>query len=202
MTDKEIRNLFGDNEEQYKDFLEKFHGVPQVKELTRQIQMLQRSGRYFQSISLQKKLDAIAYNVAKELIEEANKKEEHITLAQVELTDKERQEIVDLRICLDILSDCMETCAMEINDILKRHDKTLSFEDYKPTIDLLREAKRHLAWCSDNFDYRKYEPWGEECDKFTRMVRNKANKIKRETRKEALSKTLNTREEETIKKEE
>lgn len=188
MTNKEVKDLFEGNEEQYEDFLEKFNTAPQVKELKRQIQNLQSSFRYIQAMELQKKLNGIAYKVAKELIEEANKKEEHISLTQVELTDKERQEIIDLRICLDILSDCMESYVMDIDDILKRHDKTLSFEDYKPTIELLREARRHLSWCSDNFDYRKYVPWGDECDKLIKMVRNKAGKIKRETKKAALSK--------------
>lgn len=188
MTNKEVKDLFEGNEEQYRDFLEKFNTAPQVKELKRQIQNLQSSFRYIQAMELQKKLNGIAYKVAKELIEEANKKEEHISLTQVELTDKERQEIIDLRICLDILSDCMESYVMDIDDVLKRHDKTLSFEDYKPTIDLLREARRHLSWCSDNFDYRQYVPWGDECDKLIKMVRNKAGKIKRETKKAALSK--------------
>lgn len=183
MTNEQIKSLFGDNEEAYKDFQTKFNTSPDVKNMQAKIQNLQMSFRYVQAMQLQKKLNDIEYNVAKELIDEQRAKVEKVNLTQVALTDNERNEIIDLRICLDILSDCMESFVMDINDILQRHDKTLTFEDYNPTIKMLKEARRHLAWCSDNEDYRKYEPWGDECDKFIKSVRNKVTKIKRETKK-------------------
>lgn len=186
MTNEQIKSLFGDNEEAYKDFQTKFNTSPDVKNMQAKIQNLQRSFRYVQAMQLQKKLNDIEYKVAKELIDEQRAKVEKVNLTQVALTDKERNEIIDLRICLDILSDCMESFVMDINDILQRHDKTLTFEDYNPTIKMLKEARRHLAWCSDNEDYRKYEPWGDECDKLIKSVRNKVTKIKRETKKARL----------------
>ena len=186
MTNEQIKSLFGDNEEAYKDFKTKFNTSPDVKNMQAKIQNLQKSFRYVQAMQLQKKLNDIEYKVAKELIDEQRAKVEKVNLTQVALTDKERNEIIDLRICLDILSDCMESFVMDINDILQRHDKTLTFEDYNPTIKMLKEARRHLAWCSDNEDYRKYEPWGDECDKLIKSVRNKVTKIKRETKKARL----------------
>ncbi len=186
MTKEQIKSLFGDNEEAYKDFQKKFNTSPDVKNMQAKIQNLQKSFRYVQAMQLQKKLNDIEYEVAKELIDEQRLKVEKVNLTQVALTDKERDEIIDLRICLDILSDCMEGFVIDINDILQRHDKTLTFEDYNPTIKMLKEARRHLAWCSDNEDYRKYEPWGDECDKLIKSIRNKAIKIKRETKKAKL----------------
>ncbi len=186
MTNEQIKSLFGDNEEAYKDFQKKFNTSPDVKNMRAKIQNLQRSFRYVQAMQLQKKLNDIEYKVAKEIIDEQRSKVEKVNLTQIALTDKERNEIIDLRICLDILSDCMEGFVMDINDILQRHDKTLTFEDYDPTIKMLKEARRHLAWCSDNEDYRKYEPWGDECDKLIKSVKNKAAKIKRETKKARL----------------
>lgn len=186
MTSEQIKSLFGDNEEAYKDFQTKFNTSPDVKNMRAKIQNLQKSFKYVQAMQLQKKLNDIEYKVAKELIDEQRAKVEKVNLTQVALTDKERNEIIDLRICLDILSDCMEGFVMDINDILQRHDKTLTFEDYNPTIKMLREARRHLAWCSDNEDYRAYEPWGDECDKLIKSVKNKAANIKRETKKARL----------------
>lgn len=186
MTNEQIKSLFGDNEEAYKDFQKKFNTSPNVKNMRAKIQNLQMSFRYVQAMQLQKKLNDIEYKVAKEIIDEQRSKVEKVNLTQIALTDKERNEIIDLRICLDILSDCMEGFVMDINDILQRHDKTLTFEDYDPTIKMLKEARRHLAWCSDNEDYRKYEPWGDECDKLIKSVKNKAAKIKRETKKARL----------------
>lgn len=191
MTSKEIKSLFSD-EEAYKDFQTKFNTSPNVREMKVKIQNLQRAFQYVQAMKLQKKLNEIEYSVAKQLLDEQKDKVERINLTQVDLTDKERQEIIDLRICLDILSDCMETFVMDIDEILKRHDKTLSFEDYKPTTELLKEARRHLSWCSDNTEYRKYEPWGDECDKLIKSVKNKATKIKRETQKAIVSAASDT----------
>ena len=183
MTKEQIKSLFGDNEEAYKDFQKKFNTSPDVKNMQAKIQNLQKSFRYVQAMQLQKKLNDVEYKVAKELIDEQRAKVEKVNLTQVALTDKERNEIIDLRICLDILSDCMEGFVIDINDILQRHDKTLMFEDYNPTIKMLKEARRHLSWCSDNTEYRKYEPWGDECDKLIKSVKNKCTKIKRETKK-------------------
>lgn len=184
MTNKEIKALFDGNEEQYKDFQAKFNTSPDVIVMKQKIANLQRAFQYVQAMQLQKKLNEVEYKVAKELIDEQKSKVEKVNLTQVALTDKERNEIVDLRICLDILSDCMESFVMDINDILQRHDKTLTFEEYNPTIKMLREARQHLSWCSNNTEYRNYEPWGDECDKLIKSVRNKATKIKRETKKQ------------------
>mgnify|MGYP004528702183 CR=1 FL=1 len=202
MTKEQIKNLFGDNEEVYRDFQNKFNTSPDVKNMKEKIQNLQRSFRYVQAMQLQKQLNDIEYKVAKELIDEQKAKVEKVTLTQVALTDKERNEIIDLRICLDILSDCMEGFVMDINAILQRHDTTLTFEDYNPTIKMLKEARRHLAWCSDNEDYRKYEPWGDECDKLIKSVKNKATKIKRETKKARLIAASEGRTEDETGKEE
>lgn len=202
MTKEQIKNLFGDNEEVYRDFQNKFNTSPDVKSMKEKIQNLQRSFRYVQAMQLQKQLNDIEYKVAKELIDEQKAKVEKVTLTQVALTDKERNEIIDLRICLDILSDCMEGFVMDINAILQRHDTTLTFEDYNPTIKMLKEARRHLAWCSDNEDYRKYEPWGDECDKLIKSVKNKATKIKRETKKARLIAASEGRTEDETGKEE
>nr|DAM87810.1 MAG TPA: hypothetical protein [Caudoviricetes sp.] len=202
MTKEQIKNLFGDNEEVYRDFQNKFNTSPDVKNMKEKIQNLQRSFRYVQAMQLQKQLNDIEYKVAKELIDEQKAKVEKVTLTQVALTDKERNEIIDLRICLDILSDCMEGFVMDINAILQRHDNTLTFEDYNPTIKMLKEARRHLAWCSDNEDYRKYEPWGDECDKLIKSVKNKATKIKRETKKARLIAASEGRTEDETGKEE
>lgn len=191
MTKEKIKALFSD-EAAYKDFQAKFNTSPNVQEMQTKILNLQRAFQYVQAMALQKKLNEIEYNVAKQLIDEQKNKAEKVNLTQVALTDKERNEIIDLRICLDILSDCMETFVMDIDEILKRHDKTLNFEDYNPTIKLLKEARRHLQWCSDNTEYRKYEPWGDECDKLIKSVKNKANKIKRETRKASVSAASDT----------
>lgn len=202
MTKEQIKNLFGDNEEVYRDFQNKFNTSPDVKNMKEKIQNLQRSFRYVQAMQLQKQLNDIEYKVAKELIDEQKAKVEKVTLTQVALTDKECNEIIDLRICLDILSDCMEGFVMDINAILQRHDNTLTFEDYNPTIKMLKEARRHLAWCSDNEDYRKYEPWGDECDKLIKSVKNKATKIKRETKKARLIAASEGRTEDETGKEE
>lgn len=202
MTKEQIKSLFGDNEEAYKDFQTKFNTSPDVQNMQKKIQNLQGAFRYVQAMQLQKKLNDIEYKVAKELIDEQKAKVEKVTLTQVALTDKERNEIIDLRICLDILSDCMESFVMDINDILQRHDTTLTFEEYNPTIKMLKEARRHLAWCSDNEDYRKYEPWGYECDKLIKSVKNKATKIKRETKKARLIAASDGRTENETGKEE
>lgn len=184
MTKDEIKALFADNEEAYNAFQTTFNTSPDVIAMKQKIANLQRAFQYVQAMQLQKKLNDIEYKVAKELIDEQKSKVEKVNLTQVALTDKERNEIVDLRICLDILSDCMESFVMDINDILQRHDKTLTFEEYNPTIKMLREARQHLSWCSNNTEYRNYEPWGDECDKLIKSVRNKATKIKRETKKQ------------------
>lgn len=184
MTKDEIKALFADNEEAYNAFQTTFNTSPDVIAMKQKIANLQRAFQYVQAMQLQKKLNEVEYKVAKELIDEQKSKVEKVNLTQVALTDKERNEIVDLRICLDILSDCMESFAMDINAILQRHDKTLTFEEYNPTIKMLREARQHLSWCSNNTEYRNYEPWGDECDKLIKSVRNKATKIKRETKKQ------------------
>lgn len=192
MTRKEIEDLFEGNKEQYEDFQQKFNRAKDVINLKQQIANLQRSYRYVQAMQLQKKLNDIEYKIAKDLIKEAKSKVEHVSLLSVGLSKKEQDLICDYRICLDILANCMETYVMEMDEILKRHDKTLAFEDYIPTVKMLKEARRHLDWCSDNTDYRQYEPWGDECDKLIKTIYNKAKAIKRETKKAAAYKEKET----------
>lgn len=183
MTQEEIKALFEGNQDAFEDFEKKFNTAPAIIDMKRKIANLQKSFRYVQAMELQRKLNTIEYNTAKDLIEEGKKKVEKVNLLSIGLSDKDRDAIVDMRMCLDMLADAMETFAMDIDDILRKYDNTLSFEEFVPTVQLLREARKKLDWCSKNTDWRKYEPWGNECDKLINYVKNKARVIKRETNK-------------------
>ena len=86
MTSEQIKSLFGDNEEAYKDFQMKFNTSGDVKNMRAEIQNLQKSFRYVQAMQLQKKLNDIEYKVAKKLIDEQRAKVEKVNLSLQWLT--------------------------------------------------------------------------------------------------------------------
>lgn len=184
MSREKIEALFNADAEAYRAFREQFEQNPKVKLLRKRVQTLYKAHKFVQAMEGERTLRDIEYKAAQGLLATAKPKTEKVRLTDVGLTDKERNEVADLRISLDMLSDCIESIVMRINEILRGHDNGLEFEDYKPTVELLREAKRHLSWINDNTDYRKFETWGAECDKLLRSVQNKVKAMKRGTQKE------------------
>ena len=187
-----IEALFNGDAELYKTFREQFEQNPKVKALRKRVQILYKAYKCVQAMDVEGAIREIEYKAAQELMATAKPRVERVRLTDVGFTDKERGEIADLRISLDMLSDCIESITMRINEILREHDNGLEFEDYKSTLELLREAKRHLSWVNDNTDYRKFETWGTECDKLLRSVQNKVEAIKRGTRKEMFASETNS----------
>lgn len=176
-----IRDLFGNDVEGYEKFIKTFNATPEIKSLKEQIKNLERSFKLVAARQIASKVERIKLIAAQNLLKETKKREKTLNLFDLGFTDEEVEKILSYRMCLDVLADCVETFVLDINDILRKKDKSLCFEDFLPISKLLEESRKKLAWESENTEYRKYEPWGDRCDELIERVKETAKLIKTET---------------------
>lgn len=176
-----IRDLFGNDVEGYEKFIKTFNATPEIKSLKEQIKNLERSFKLVAARQIASKVERIKLIAAQNLLKETKKREKTLNLFDLGFTDEEVEKILSYRMCLDVLADCVETFVLDINDILRKKDKSLYFEDFLPISKLLEESRKKLAWESENTEYRKYEPWGDRCDELIERVKETAKLIKTET---------------------
>lgn len=183
MTKEDIRNLFGDNKQAYIDFETKVNTLPQIRSLEDKFNKLQSGFCYVEAMKLRKRINDIKYQAAKSLIEENDKRERKINLLSIPEDDKKK--ILEIGVCLDIVADAMETFVMDVDDILRKSDPTLSFEELvntKKAISLLRNQLR-FSGKDKEINLRNYEAWGDNCDELIEEIRERSRKIQQEVNK-------------------
>ena len=182
-VEDKIKNMFGDDVAGYEKFIKAFNNTPKIKSLQEQIKNLEQGFKLVAARQLQMKLNEVELTAATNLLREAKSRDKVLNLFDLGYPPEDVEKIIMYRMCLDILADCIETFVLDIDDILKRKDNNLAFEDFLPISKLLKESRNKLAWESENTEYRKYTPWGDRCDELVERVKETATQIKTETEK-------------------
>ena len=185
MTKEDIRNLFGDNKQAYIDFETKVNTLPQIRSLEDKFNKLQSGFCYVEAMKLRKRINDIKYQAAKSLIEENDKRERKMNLLSLSIPEDDKKKILEIGVCLDIVADAMETFVMDVDDILRKSDPTLSFEELvntKKAISLLRNQLR-FSGKDKEINLRNYEAWGDNCDELIEEIRERSRKIQQEVNK-------------------
>lgn len=185
----QVRAMFGDNQDGYERFRKAFEEQPKVREMRLQVQALQKSLQYIPALKLAQRIDEIELKAATNLLRETQEQGRKVSLISQKLPSEDLEKIVDMSIGIDVCCDIIETYCMDINDLLRKTDKDLSYEEMLGTVALLKKVRERLSFLAKHSRYRDFEPWGDECDKAAKYVLGKVKVIKRETAKlEAVSK--------------
>lgn len=171
-----IRGYF-ETEESYQDFHNKFISDSKVRELQNKAFNLQSAGMLVQALRQRQMIDEVELRTIETLRQEESNKAHQISLLHAGLTKTEQNKVTELIITAYMLIDMIESCDMDINSILKKHDKEMSFDGFDEIKKLGKQAQQSIDWICKNTKLYKNIEWGDYCDNLLKMTQNKASKL-------------------------
>ena len=166
------------SEEQQKYIDSFFYTDVRVREIMIKIQQLKKQGKYYDALKEERYLEDLHARVIAEYLDAINKDAETIDLNTLNLPKEDVEELNTLFCSAMMITDMLDTCLRDMNDVLKRHDKTLSFE----SIDDINSLAKSLNFTLSKFYKSKFGKnliFSNETDNLYQMTKNKAAKVVR-----------------------
>ena len=166
------------SEEQQKYIDSFFYTDVRVREIMIKIQQLKKQGKYYDALKEERYLEDLHARVIAEYLDSINKDAETIDLNTLNLPKEDVEELNTLFCSAMMITDMLDTCLRDMNDVLKRHDKTLSFE----SIDDINSLAKSLNFTLNKFYKSKFGKnliFSNETDNLYQMTKNKAAKVVR-----------------------
>lgn len=145
-------------------------------------QEAQRMGNYQKALYIAQQVDNLWTICLNNYMQKIENEGRQISLSAAGLPEKDREEILNRVMVLFICCDIIESATIDMNDALRRTDKTASittFDDLRQTLSL---AKEKLKYLQDKGDYMKDLVWADNCDNMYEMMISKASSIIRKRR--------------------
>lgn len=158
---------------------EQFERDERVRHLRVQQQMYSRCGKFAEALSVAKRLEALRNKCVYEYMSEAEREVSEIDISSVGIPLSDKEELMNLLLVCFMCGDIIESSIMDMNDLLHKHDKSLSIEKFDDIRSLMRMCKEKLKYLQKNSGYMKDLVWGYKCDDMFLMLKNKARSIMR-----------------------
>ena len=167
---RQIRNSFEDD--------------PQIKQMRIRQDVLLRSGNAVQALEWGKKIESLFAKVVNNYIEEAANEAETFSLEEAGIPPEDIERFNEYAVTMFMACDIIQSCIIDINDVLHKTDKDLHFEQFDD-IKLLGEmVKSKLDFLQKNSHYMNNVFWGDKCDDMYSMMQNKAKAIIRKRKED------------------
>lgn len=143
-------------------------------------------GKFIQAMQMSKKIDDYVAKEFAKYAEKVKRESDRINVSELGLPNDTKNELNKLYVVAFMTADILESVILDMNDLIKSHDKDLAvdiFDDFK---DVNRVAQEKLRYFRKSEDVMKLPIWGTECDNMYEMMKSKAAKIVKEDIKEKL----------------
>ena len=155
----------------------KFEAEPKVQGLRTQQYLFQQKKDYNAALAIGKVIEVLFGTVVQAYLDEVNAETEEIDFKDLDIPLADKESISILNVTMFIALDIIESCLLDINDVLHKTDKTLNYEMHDDLKELSEMVKAKMKYWGDNSEYLKDDAWGDKCDDMYQMMRNKAKAI-------------------------
>ena len=164
---------------------EQFNNDPRVQRMQVRQGMLQRNGRYAEALAMAKDLETLYNDIVFEYINEAERQSRKVSLESLGVSKDDAREMMTLCLVMFMCCDIIESANIDVNDIVKRYDKELSFDMFADIRQLKDMAKEKLRFLQANSGFMKGMVWADKCDNMYAMMLSKARAIQRKGKETA-----------------
>lgn len=156
-----------------------FESDPRVQKLRVQQGMLQRQRKYKEALALGRDIDKLYNHAVYEFMKACETEAKNISIDDIGLSADDKIEVLTRNVALYMAMDMIDSAIMEIDEILHRTDKTLSFEMFNEVRKMSVLTKEKLGFLRTNTNYTKDIAWGDVCDNMYNMLLSKARSLMR-----------------------
>ena len=167
---RQIRNSFEDD--------------PQIKQMRIRQDVLLRSGNAVQALEWGKKIESLFAKVVNNYIEEAANEAETFSLEEAGIPPEDIEKFNEYAVTMFMACDIIQSCIIDINDVLHKTDKDLHFEQFDDIKQIGEMVKSKLDFLQKNSKYMNNAFWGDKCDDMYSMMQNKAKAIIRKRKED------------------
>lgn len=160
---RQIRNSFEDD--------------PQIRQMRIRQDVLLRSGNAVQALEWGKKIESLFAKVVDNYIEEAANKAETFSLEEAGIPPEDVGRINEYAVTMFMACDIIQSCIIDISDVLHKTDKDLHFEQFDDIKQIGELVKLKIDFLQKNSHYMNNAFWGDKCDDMYSMMQNKAKAI-------------------------
>lgn len=155
-----------------------FCNNPSIKKLDQLATKLQRNGDFIGALNLKKEIEAQWEHVKHTHMKSYdNTIQETVKLSELGLPDDKVRSLVENMLTIFMACDIIETAYLNANEILKKHDKNTSLDNFDDLTSFIDRVKAHLRFLQSETGYMDDLAWGDGCDKQYEMIKNKARSI-------------------------
>lgn len=144
------------------------------QDLFKRAERAKNAGNYVEALGVYKQLDNIRLVTQQKLL---SKQEETVSLLSLGLSKERLDKINILSLAIYMACDMIDSLALDINEELKKHDKTARFEMFDPIIKIGVAAKENIRYLWKNTNLFDTDDFGEQSDSMREMLINKAKKV-------------------------
>nr|DAI13885.1 MAG TPA: hypothetical protein [Caudoviricetes sp.] len=161
-----------------------FEEDPQIRQMRIRQDTLLRSGNAVQALEWGKKIESLYAKVVDSYIEEAANESETFSLEQAGVPASDIEKITEHAVTMFMACDIIESCIIDINDILHKTDKDLHYEQFDDIRKIGEMVKAKLNMFQNDSKYMNNMFWGDKCDDMYAMMLNKAKAIIRKRKED------------------
>ena len=155
-----------------------FCNDPSIKKLDKLATQLQNNMDFIGALNIKKEIEAQWEYVKQTHLKSYDKTvQETVKLSELGLPEDKLQSLVENILTIFMACDIIETAHKNASDLLKRHDKNASLDNFKDLTSFIDRVKAHLQFLKSETGYMDDFAWGDGCDKQYEMIRNKARSI-------------------------
>ena len=156
-----------------------FEDNKEVRQLRVKQQYFERQGRFAEALEIAKVLEELFTVVLDGYMQKAEHDAVRVNETVNELSDADREEMMEKMMVLFMCCDIIESAALDVNDVIKRADPNVDVTMFADMQKLSDMAKTKLKYFGKAGDYMNDALWGERCDNMYAMMLSKAKSIMR-----------------------
>lgn len=154
-----------------------FDAAPQVQQMRTQQQLLMRKGFYKRALELGKRIDELYNAFVAKYVRQANDDAKNVDIRKIGLTDAQLATVDTITLALFMCCDIIDSCILDINDVLSTKDNTLKYEAFDEIKDLSRMVEGKLSILQGMTTFVEGNVWSDIVDNMYKMMFNKAKAI-------------------------
>ena len=174
--EQEFSSLYPEDRQNFETV---FFADPKIKQMKQKASQEASQFRVMQSLEIENKIKKIELQALQKYKSQMTWKKETIDLLKLGLPRDVLETIIHDIVGIHMVCDVLESLTNEIEYLLEQNAPDWKFETFDNILQVGKKATEQIKWIYRNTDLMKYESWGNECDKFTKMFRDKAAKLMR-----------------------
>lgn len=158
-----------------------FEADPTVRELNIKHERLRRAGWWAEANRLAEKKKALFDKVLVAYEEQLAAGVEKMALTAADLPREDVKKLETLFVTIEMVIDILDSCLLDVNDIVHRTNKDFSLEQWDNMHELSQVCRSEIKSFGSTQKFLSYGIWGDTVDDMYTMMQNKAKSIIKKT---------------------